>query len=185
MKDKCGSCEHISSYHKLTVCLFTDCNWTRTQNHLVRNEHWPVWPNGWVFVNNGLSGSGCSCSHLNFRFRACFEQGRKIDGRFHSETRKWHDKNIQCLFTFVSYANSFLFLCMSWLYRMAAKKLMNVHEVLENLDVSSESVTYRTMRISSQWFLFLLIFFYLFLLHLFALIKFYILIIYLLIYNCF
>ena len=37
---------------------------------------WPVWLNGWVF-NDELSGSGfeSSCSHLNFRFRACFEQG--------------------------------------------------------------------------------------------------------------
>ena len=37
---------------------------------------WPVWPNGWVFV---YQLSGCeiepSCSHLNFRFRACFDQG--------------------------------------------------------------------------------------------------------------
>ena len=36
----------------------------------------PVSPNGWVFVYK-LSGSGfeSSCSHLNFRFWACFEQG--------------------------------------------------------------------------------------------------------------
>ena len=57
-----------------------DCNWTQTQNHLVRKRtlnhlaeldklamwpNWPVWPNGWVFVYE-LSGSGFeSCSHLN------------------------------------------------------------------------------------------------------------------------
>ena len=37
---------------------------------------WPVWLNGWVFVYE-LSGCGLesSCSHLNFRFRACLEQG--------------------------------------------------------------------------------------------------------------
>ena len=37
---------------------------------------WSVWPNGWVFVYE-LSSSGfeSSCSHLTFRFRACFEQG--------------------------------------------------------------------------------------------------------------
>ena len=63
---------------------FTDCNWTRTQNHLVRKRTlnhlakttiWLVWPNGWVFVYE-LSRSGFepSCSHLNFRLRACFEQ---------------------------------------------------------------------------------------------------------------
>ena len=34
---------------KWQVC---DCNWTRTQDHLVpkRTLKWPVWPNGWVFV---------------------------------------------------------------------------------------------------------------------------------------
>ena len=37
---------------------------------------WPVWLNGWVFVYE-LSGCGfeSSCHHLNFRFRACFQQG--------------------------------------------------------------------------------------------------------------
>ena len=48
--------------------------------------------------------SGCgfesSCSHLNFRFRACFEQGVPWhSGNYrvwiHSETGMWHDKNIQ------------------------------------------------------------------------------------------
>ena len=49
-----------------------------------------------------LSGSGfeSSCSHLNFRFRACFEQGVPwYSGNYrvwvHCETRTWHDKNIQ------------------------------------------------------------------------------------------
>ena len=62
---------------------------------------WPVWLNGWVFVYE-LSGCGfeSSCSHLNFRFRACFEQGVPWhSGNYrvwiHSETRTWHDKNIQ------------------------------------------------------------------------------------------
>ena len=60
-----------------------------------------VWPNGWVFVYE-LSGSGfeSSCSHLNFRFRTCFEQGVPWhSGNYrmwiHSEMRTWHDKNIQ------------------------------------------------------------------------------------------
>ena len=48
--------------------------------------------------------SGCSfessCSHLNFRFRACFEEGVPWHSSnyrvwIHSETRTWHDKNIQ------------------------------------------------------------------------------------------
>ena len=49
-----------------------------------------------------LSGCGfeSSCSHLNFRFRACFVQGVPWHSgnyrvRIHSETRTWHDKNIQ------------------------------------------------------------------------------------------
>ena len=49
-----------------------------------------------------LSGYGfkSSCSHLNFRFRACFEQrlpwqSGKYWAWIHSETRTWHDKNIQ------------------------------------------------------------------------------------------
>ena len=61
----------------------------------------PVWLNGWVFVYE-LSGCGFEsrCSHLNFRFRACFEQGVPWhSGNYrvwiHSETRTWHDKNIQ------------------------------------------------------------------------------------------
>ena len=37
---------------------------------------WPVWLNGWVFIYE-LSGCGFEsiCSHLNFRFCACFKQG--------------------------------------------------------------------------------------------------------------
>ena len=62
---------------------------------------WPAWLNGWVFVYE-LSGCGfeSSCSHFTFRFRACFEQGVPWhSGNYrvwiHSETRTWHDKNIQ------------------------------------------------------------------------------------------
>ena len=73
-----------------------NCNWTRTQNHLVRKR----WSNGWVFVYR-LSGSGfqSSCSHLK-RVHACFEQGVPwYSGNYrvwiHTETRTWHDKKIQ------------------------------------------------------------------------------------------
>ena len=62
---------------------------------------WPVWLNVWVFIYK-LSGCGfeSSWSHLNFRFRACFEQGVLLDIQatiewIHSETCAWHDKNIQ------------------------------------------------------------------------------------------
>ena len=37
---------------------------------------WPVSPNGWVFLYELIAcGFEPSCSHLNFRFRACLEQG--------------------------------------------------------------------------------------------------------------
>ena len=59
-----------------------------------------VWLNGWVFVYE-IDGRGfeSSCSHLNFRFFACFEQGAPWHSVnygvwTHSETRTWHDKNI-------------------------------------------------------------------------------------------
>ena len=62
---------------------------------------WPLWPNGWVFVSE-LSGSGFEscCSHLTFRFCACFEQGVPWhSGNYrvwiHSEMCTWHDNNIQ------------------------------------------------------------------------------------------
>ena len=62
---------------------------------------WPVWQNRWVFVYE-LSDCGfeSSCSHVNFRFRACFEQGVPWhSGSYrvwiNSEMRTWHDKNIQ------------------------------------------------------------------------------------------
>ena len=62
---------------------------------------WPVWRNGWVFVYklNGFRFES-RCSHLNFRFCACFEKGVPWhSGNYwewiHSETRTWHDKKIQ------------------------------------------------------------------------------------------
>ena len=68
---------------------------------------WPDWPNGWVFAYE-LSGSGfeSSCSHLTFRFSACFKQGVPWhSGNYtvwiHSETRKWHDNNIQSVIKLV------------------------------------------------------------------------------------
>ena len=151
-----------------TINILSDCNWTRTHNHLVhkqtfqkrtpnhlaklalnywavlwilfctahltvcschvtyafqsestlnsclnvkehlarhRREIWSFSDCNWVFVYE-LSGCGfkSSCSHLNFRFRACFKQG----GPWHSgnyrvwinpETRTWHYKNTQTINT--------------------------------------------------------------------------------------
>ena len=60
------------------------CEMTRTYSQMHHTDKYsehssiirPVWPNGWVFVYE-LIGSGfkSSCSHLNFRLWACFEQG--------------------------------------------------------------------------------------------------------------
>ena len=60
----------------------------------------PCWLNGWVFVYE-LSGSAfeSSCSHLNFIYRACFEQGVPWHSGNHRvwilpEMRTWYNKNI-------------------------------------------------------------------------------------------
>ena len=54
------------------VFILGDCSWTRNHNSA---KFLPVWLTGWVFIYE-LSGCGfeSSCSHLNFRFRACFKQ---------------------------------------------------------------------------------------------------------------
>ena len=64
---------------------------------------WPVWLNGRVFVYK-LSSCGFEsrCSHLNFRYRACFEEGVPWHSGIyrvwiHSETCTWHDKNMQSI----------------------------------------------------------------------------------------
>ena len=43
--------------------MSSDCNWNRTQSHLVCK---------WTIIDSGFKSS---CSHLNFRFCTCFEQG--------------------------------------------------------------------------------------------------------------
>ena len=70
-------------------CMFLSCDIRR------------VWLNSWVFVYE-FSGCGFEslCSHLNFRYRACFEEGvpwssGKCRVWIHSEMRTWHDKNMQ------------------------------------------------------------------------------------------
>ena len=80
----------INHHHKCFYkkSLLSDCNWTRTRNHLVRKQ------------KLRFSGLESSCSHLNFRFRACFEQGvpwhlGHYRVKIHSKTRTWHDKNTQ------------------------------------------------------------------------------------------
>ena len=80
---------------------------TRTYIQMHRTDKYsqilrrPVWINGWVFVYE-LSGCGFQSrySNLIFRYRTCFEEGVPWhSGKYrlwiHSETRTWHDKNIQ------------------------------------------------------------------------------------------
>ena len=71
-----------------------------------------------------LSGSGfkSSCSHLKFRFRACFEQGVPWhSGNYrvwiHSEMHMWHDKNIQSIVISIchlTWKRENLQLCILW-----------------------------------------------------------------------
>ena len=85
-------------------CMFLSCH-VRVSESIIYD---------WVFVYE-LSGSGfkSSCSHLTFRFRACFEQRVPWhSGNYrvwiHSETRTWHDKNIQFFQTFYKNCKTFL-----------------------------------------------------------------------------
>ena len=68
------------------------------------SKTWRVWLNGCAFVYE-LSGFGfeSSCSHLYFWSCSCFEQRlpwHSCDNEkwTHSESRTWHDKNIQSNF---------------------------------------------------------------------------------------
>ena len=67
------------------MCIHSECarDMIKTCSQMHRTDKYsqhssiirPVWPNGWEFIY-ALSGRGfeSKCSHLNFRFRACFEQ---------------------------------------------------------------------------------------------------------------
>ena len=106
-----------SSKEFLDIQATVECGFTlkfvrdmkKTYNQMHRTDKysqhwsiiWPVWPNGWLFVYE-LSGCGFEsrCSHLMFRYGACFEQGVPWHSGncrvwIHSQTRRWHEKNIQ------------------------------------------------------------------------------------------
>ena len=97
----CITCIELAVWNAAFFSV-SDCNWTRTHDHLTRKRtFYPVWLNDWVFVYE-LSGCGfeSSCSYLNFKFRACFKQGvpwHSCDFRvwIHFETRTCHNKNIK------------------------------------------------------------------------------------------
>ena len=105
----------LDIHHFLTLNLFvaqynrslSDCNWTGTCNYLVHKWILNHLANHlsraslakWLSVHlqtKWLWVQKSSCSHLNFRFCTCFEQGvPSHSGNYrvwiHSETRKWHD----------------------------------------------------------------------------------------------
>ena len=81
---------------------YVSWHWILMQN---LKENWLVLSTSlakWLGFVYELSGCGFEfrCSHLNFRYRACFQQGvpwhsGKYGASIHSETLTWHDKNIQ------------------------------------------------------------------------------------------
>ena len=66
----CLNFKELLARSRREIWSFIECNWTRSQNHLVRKwtlNHWPNWP-----VRVQLqSGFESSCSHLNYEF-SCF-----------------------------------------------------------------------------------------------------------------
>ena len=68
-----------------------------------------------------LSGSGFDscCSHLNFRFRICFEQGVPWHSGnhrvwIHSETRTWHDRTYSQMHRTDKYSEHSSIICPVW-----------------------------------------------------------------------
>ena len=75
----------------------------RTLTHLAKLAKYLVWLNDWVFACK-LSGCGFDSRrwHLSFRCCVCFEQdvpwhSGNYRVEIHSETRTWHDNNIQSI----------------------------------------------------------------------------------------
>ena len=135
-----SKCLSVRLWTKATIeCGFTlkrVRDMIRTHSQIQRTDKysqhssfiWPVRLNGWVFVHE-LSGCGfeSSYSHLNFRFRACFEQEVPWhSGNYrvciHSETRTWRDKNIQLK---------------SRLYQFLFRKVFQVHLETFSLQTST------------------------------------------------
>ena len=97
----------INTYSK--IWSLSDCNWTQSQNHLVRKRTLKH------LAELAMSRCGfeSSCSYINFRFRTCFEQGvpwRSGNCKvwIHSEKSTWHDKNIQSTYSKVGIVSTCL-----------------------------------------------------------------------------
>ena len=106
------SCDMIRTYSQMHL---TD---KYTQHSSV---YWPVCLKGWLFVYR-LSGCGFKsrCSHLNLRYRVCFEQGVPWHSDnswewIYSVTRTWHDKNIQWSKLFLKVSNLLIWGVALWL----------------------------------------------------------------------
>ena len=91
---------------------------------LFRSSDWPVWLNDWVFVYklNGYDFES-RCNHLNFRYRACFEQGVPL-----------HDKNTQ------SYSISFV--CPSTVQGNFVSNRPSWHLHVQRIKTLQQSVKY-------------------------------------------
>ena len=102
----------IFAQKRCNIWSLSDCNGTRTHKYLVRKwtlKHLVrlakcvlICTVHLILSSYELSGCGFKshCSHLNFRYRACFEQGVSWHSDqyrvwIHSETRTWHDKKIE------------------------------------------------------------------------------------------
>ena len=80
----CLNVKQLLARSRRKISSLSDCNWARTYSQMHGTNKHPqhssvilqLCLNGRVFVYE-LSGCGfqSSCSHLNFRFRDCFEQG--------------------------------------------------------------------------------------------------------------
>ena len=92
-----------------SVNIFNDWNGTWTHNDLLCKQtlnhlanHWPVWLNSWAFVYK-LSGCGfwSHCSHLNFKYCTCFEQGVPWQATLECGFTLDHTINIFNMFVFL------------------------------------------------------------------------------------
>ena len=96
-----SSCRHLNLRLHMII---TSSQMHRTDIYLQRSSIIrQILLNDWVFVYEvSRCGFWSCCSHLNFRFFACFEQGvtwysGRCRLRINSETCTWHDNNLQCI----------------------------------------------------------------------------------------
>ena len=90
-----------SSKTSLDISTFVTISNGQFVTFSIDHLHMPVWLNGCVFAYKVIVCVVESrCNHINFRYRACFEQGVPWNPDnyivwIHSETHTWHDKNIR------------------------------------------------------------------------------------------